>query len=153
SYFSTFEIPLLRGRVFTEQDDRGAPGVVIINQAMARRYWLNGDPLKDRIRIGGGGPALGEPARQIVGVVGDTHDAGVDLDPFPTMYTPIAQMPDAETALNSKVVPLRWIVRSRMNPYALRTPIEAALGEASGDLPIAQVRTMAEVESRKTARQ
>ncbi len=154
SYFSTFEIPLLRGRAFTEQDDGAAPGVVVINQAMARHYWPNGDPLKDRIQIGvGAGPAFAEPPRQVVGVVGDTRDDGVDRDPFPRMYIPIAQMPDAETALNSRAAPLWWIVRSRVNPYTLRVGIEAALREASGGLPVAHVRTMAEVEVRNTARQ
>jgi predicted permease len=154
SYFSAFEIPLLRGRAFTEQDDGAAPGVVIINQAMARRYWPKNDPLKDRIHIGvGAGPAFAEPPRQIVGVVGDTRDAGVDRNPIPRMYIPIAQMPDAETALNSKGAPLWWIVRSRVNPYTLRAGIETALREASGGLPVAHVRTMAEVEVRNTARQ
>lgn len=153
SYFATFEIPLLSGRAFTEQDDSAAPGVVIINHAMARRYWPKGDPLKDRIQIGAGGPAFGEPPRQIVGVVGDTRDNGISRDPFPTMYTPIAQMPDVETALNSKVAPLWWIVRSRMNPYTLRAPIEAALRDASGGLPVGHVRTLADVEVRNTARQ
>jgi putative ABC transport system permease protein len=154
SYFSTFEIPLLRGRAFTEQDDGAAPGVVIINQAMARQYWPNGDPLRDRIQIGvGAGPAFAEAPRQVVGVAGDTRDDGVDRDPIPRMYIPIAQMPDAETALNSQGAPLWWIVRSRVNPYTLRVPIEAALREASGGLPVAHVRTMAEVEVRNTARQ
>jgi predicted permease len=152
SYFSTFEIPLLRGRAFTEQDKSAAPGVVIINQAMARQYWSKGDPLSDRIQIGAGG-AFAEPPRQIVGIVGDTRDAGVNRDPFPTMYIPIAQIPNAETALNSQVAPLWWIVRSSVNPHTLRAPIEAALRDASGGLPVAHVRTMAEVEVRNTARQ
>jgi putative ABC transport system permease protein len=153
SYFSTFQIPLLRGRAFTEQDDSAAPGVVIINQAMARKYWSKRDPLSDRIQIGAGGPAFAEPSRQIVGVVGDTRDAGVSRDPFPTMYIPIAQLPDAVTALNSQVVPLWWIVRSRVDPYTVRAGVEAALRDASGGLPVAHVRTMAEVEARDTARQ
>jgi putative ABC transport system permease protein len=154
SYFSAFEIPLLRGRAFTEHDDGAAPGVVIINQAMARHYWPKGDPLKDRIQIGvGAGPSFAEPPRQVVGVVGDTRDDGVDRDPFPRMYIPIAQMPDAETALNSQGAPLWWIVRSRVHPYTLRASIEAALRDASGGLPVAHVRTMAEVEVRNTARQ
>jgi putative ABC transport system permease protein len=154
SYFSTFDIPLLGGRTFTERDDGAAPGVVIINQAMARQFWPKGDPLRERIQIGpGAGPAFAEPPRQIVGIVGDTRDGGLDRDPTPMMYIPIAQMPDAETALNSKVAPLYWIVRSHVNPYTLRTPIEAALRDASGGLPIAHVRTMAEVEARNTARQ
>ena len=154
SYFSAFEIPLLRGRAFTEQDDAAAPGVVIINQAFARKYWPKGDPLQDRMQIGvGAGPAFAEPPRAIVGVVGDTRDGGVDRDPVPRMYIPIAQMPDGETALNSRVAPLWWIVRSRGNPYTLRSSIEAALRDASGGLPLAHIRTMAEVEARTTARQ
>ena len=154
SYFSSFEIPLLRGRAFTERDDGAAPGVVIINQAMVRHYWPTGDPLKDRIQIGvGAGPAFAEPPRQIVGIVGDTRDGGVDQDPFPMMYIPIAQMPDGETALNSQVAPLFWIVRTRANPYTVLAPVEAALREASGGLPVAHIRTMDEVEARNTARQ
>jgi putative ABC transport system permease protein len=152
-YFSTFEIPLQRGRSFTEQDGSAAPGVIIINQAMARQYWSDGDPLKDRIQIGAGGPPLETGSRQIIGIVGDTRDAGVSRDPFPTMYIPIAQMPDALTALNFQVVPLWWIVRSQVNPYSVRGPIESALREATGGLPVAEVRTMDEVEARGTARQ
>jgi putative ABC transport system permease protein len=104
SYFSTFEIPLLRGRAFTEQDDGAAPGVVIINQAMARQYWSKGDPLKDRIQIGAGAARRlpSRPARSLASW--GTHAMPVsDRDPIPTMYIPIAQMPDAETALNSQV--------------------------------------------------
>lgn len=74
-------------------------------------------------------------------------------DPFPTMYIPIAQMPDALTDLNFQVVPLWWILRSQVSPYSVRGPIELALGEATGGLPVAEVRTMDEVEARDTARQ
>jgi len=153
SYFSTFQISLLRGRAFTEQDDSAAPAVIIINQAMARQYWPSGDPLKDRIQIGAGGPPLDAGPRDIIGIVSDTRDAGVSRDPFPTMYIPLAQMPDALVALNFQVAPLWWIVRSRVNASTVRAPVEAALRDASGGLPIARVRTMEEVEVRDTARQ
>ena len=69
------------------------------------------------------------------------------------MYIPVAQMPDAVTALNSQVAPLWWIVRSRVNPYTLRAPIEAALRDSSEGLPVAHVRTMDDVEARSIARQ
>jgi hypothetical protein len=73
-YFNALKIPLLRGRGFTQQDDGTAPGVVIINQAMARHYWPKGDPLNDRIQIGpGAGPAFAEGPRQVVGIVADIH--------------------------------------------------------------------------------
>jgi predicted permease len=154
SYFSAFQIPLVRGRAFTEQDDAAAPGVVIINEALAKRYWPTGDPLRDRMLIGAGaGPAFAEPARQIIGIVGNTHDGGVDRQPTPMMYIPLAQIPDGETALNSRVAPLWWVVRTRVNPYSLLNPIEAALREASGGLPVAHIRTMDEVEARNLARQ
>jgi putative ABC transport system permease protein len=153
-YFSTFKIPLLRGRHFTEQDDGSAPGVVIINQAMARQYWPKGDPLKDRMQIGpGAGPAFAEPPRQIIGIVGDTHDMGLNRDPFPVMYIPLAQMPDLETALNSRVAPLWWVIRSQVDPHTLVTPITVALRDVSGGLPVAHIRTVDEVEVRSISRQ
>jgi predicted permease len=153
-YFNAFKIPLLRGRSFTEQDDAAAPGVVMINEAMARHYWPKGDPLNDRIQIGpGAGPAFAEGPRQVVGIVGDAHDGGPSRDPFPIMYIPIAQMPDLETALNSRVAPLWWIIRSQVDPRTLVTPITTALRDASSGLPVAHIRTMDEIEARNTARQ
>jgi predicted permease len=154
SYFNTLQIPLLRGRRFTRQDDASAVGVVIINQAMARQYWPKGDPLGDRIVIGAGaGPAFAEGPRQVIGIVGDTHDRGPNRDPDPQMYIPLAQMPDLETALNSRVAPLWWFVRSQADPRTLVTPISEALREASGGLPVAHIRTMSEIEARNIARQ
>jgi predicted permease len=153
-YVSTLKIPLLRGRNFTRQDDASSRGVAIINEAMARQYWPNGDPLKDRILIGAGaGPAFAEGPREIVGIIGDTHDRGPDSDPAPMMYIPLVQMPDLETALNSKVAPLYWFVRSEVDPRTLVSPISAALRQASGGLPVAHIRTMEELESANIARQ
>jgi putative ABC transport system permease protein len=154
NYFDTFKIPLLRGRNFTQQDDGSAPGVIIINEAMARSYWPKGDPLKDRLQTGvGAGPIFAEPPRQIIGIVGDTHDAGLNRDPFPTMYFPLAQMPDAETALNSRVAPLWWVVRTKVDPHTRVTPLTVAIRDASGGLPVAHIRTMDEIEVRTTSRQ
>jgi len=155
SYFSTFRIPLGRGRSFTERDNASAPLVVIINEAFAKRYWPNGaDPLKDRIQIApGAGPAFAEGPRQVIGIVGNTHDQGLNRDPEPMMFIPLAQMPDLETALNSRVAPLYWVVRSTHEPHALVTSITTALRDASGGLPIAHIRTVDELESRNTASQ
>ncbi len=152
-YFDTFKIPLLRGRNFTEQDNGSAPGVVIINEAMAKQYWPKGDPLKDRLLIAPGAPNFEEPARQIVGVVADTHDRALNRDPDPTMFVPIAQMPDKMTALNSRIAPLWWIVRTNVEPHSLVKPISAALRDASGGLPVAHVRSMDEMVALNTSRQ
>jgi predicted permease len=153
-YFNTLKIPLLRGRSFTKQDDAAVSGVAIINKAMARQYWANGDPLKDRILIGAGaGPAFAEGTRQVVGIVGDTHDRGPNRDPTPMMYIPLSQMPDLETALNSRVAPLWWFVRSQVDPRTLVSSISASLRETSGGLPVAHIRTMDEIEAQNIARQ
>jgi predicted permease len=153
-YFDSFKIPLLRGRTFTENDDASAPGVIIINEAMAKQYWPKGDPLRDHLQKAPGdkGP-FAEPSRQIIGIVGNTRDGGLNRNPFPTMYIPLAQMPDGETALNSRVAPLWWTVRTNSDPHLLVAPITAALREATGGLPVAHIRTMDEVESLTISRQ
>jgi putative ABC transport system permease protein len=154
NYFNTFKVPLLRGRMFTEQDNGAGPGVVIINEALAKQYWPKGDPLKDRLLIApGAGPAFAEPARQIIGIVGDTRAAALDRKPDPMMYTPIAQMPDGMTALNSRIAPMFWIVRSKVEPHSLANPMAAALLVASGGLPVAHIRTMEEIVVLNTSRQ
>ena len=154
SYFDAFKVPILRGRGFAEQDNGSAPGVLIINEAMARKFWPNADPLKDRLLIGPNmGPVFVEPPRQIIGVAGDMRDQGLDQNPQPTMYIPIAQMPDQVTALNSRIAPLWWIVRTRVEPHTLVKPISAALRDASGGLAVAHIRTMDEMVILTTSRQ
>jgi putative ABC transport system permease protein len=154
SYFDAFKIPLLRGRTFTEQDSGSAPGAVIINETMAKKYWPNGDPLKDRLLTGVGmGPIFAEPPRQIVGIVGDTHNRALDEDPYPVMYIPTAQVPDAETALNSRVAPLWWIVRTSVEPHSVVALVSTALRDSSGGLPVAHIRSMEEIVALNTSRQ
>ena len=153
-YFNTLKIPLLRGRTFTRQDNASAPNVVVINEALAHHFWPEGDALKGRMLIGAGaGPAFAEGPRQVIGIVGNTHDNGPNQDPTPMMYIPLAQMPDGETALNSRVAPLYWFVRSEPDPRTLTTAISTALREASGGLPVAHIRTMEELEATNIAQQ
>jgi predicted permease len=154
-YFDAFKIPVLRGRAFRDSDEAGAPPVVIINQAMARKFWTNGDPLNDRLVIGKNvGPEFeGDPPRQIVGVVGDVHGGGLDRDPGPTMYIPEAQVLDGENALGLRITPLAWVIRTSVNPNSLSTPIQNELRQASGGFPVGSIRLMDEVVARSTARQ
>jgi predicted permease len=154
NYFNTLKIPLLRGRIFTEQDNGAAPGVVVINEAMAKQYWPKGDPLQDRLEIGPGmGPNFTEQPRQIIGIVGNTRTEALNREPDSMMYTPISQMPDGMTALNSRVAPLFWVVRSHVEPHSLSAPMAEALRVVSGGLPVAHIRTMDEIVVRNTARQ
>jgi putative ABC transport system permease protein len=151
-YFDVFKIPILRGRAFSDQDGIGAPPVAVINQAMAKQFWTQGDPLADRIIIGKGvGPEFDDPPRQIVGVVSDIRDTGLNNNPGPTMYIPQAQLPDGINALNARLSPLAWVVRTRVEPHTLIPAIQKELGDVSDGLALAPIRTMDEVVSRSTA--
>ena len=153
-YFSAFKIPILRGRDFTQQDTTGAAGVVLINQAMAKQYWPKENPVGQQIIIGKGvGPEFEEPARQIIGVVGDIHDGGLNRDPRPLMIIPQAQVPDGVTALNARIGPVVWLVRTHTDPHQYIPAITEQLRQASGGFPVARVRTMDEVVILSTARQ
>ena len=153
-YFEVFRIPVKRGRLFNERDDAGGPPAVIINEAMARQYWPKSDPLADRLAIGRGvmREFAAEQERQIIGVVGDTRDGGLNANPQPQMFIPQAQVPDLANALNVRLTPMAWVVRTRAEPLALSNTIQDALKQATG-LPVATVRSMGEVVSLSTSRQ
>ena len=121
---------------------------------MAKRFWPKADPLADKIWIGKGimSELAAETPRQIIGIVGDVRGGGLDNDPGPTMYVPNAQVPDALNALNVRITPLKWVVRTRVNPFTLSSAIQEQLRQASG-LPVSDVRTMDEVITRSTSRQ
>lgn len=152
-FFDAFRIPVLRGRAFNEKDDKAGPGVVIINEAMARQFWPNGDPLNDQLIIGRAiRPEYAQdPPRQIVGIVGDIRDAGLRSKPRPAMYVPIAQLPDSINALNLRLLPVAWIVRGNVDPRSLGPAIKEGLRRATG-LPVTRVRSMDEVASQSIAR-
>jgi putative ABC transport system permease protein len=152
-YFDVFKIPLLRGRMFTDHDDGGAQPVVLINEGMAKKYWQDANPVGQRITIGKGvGPEFEEPAREIVGIVGDVRNGGLDSDPEPIMYIPVAQMPNGVTALNNRIIPITLIVRTRVEPFSLSTEIQEQLRTASGGLPVSHIRSMDQVRSESTQR-
>src|SRR5829696_7710054 len=88
-YFKTIRIPLLKGRYFTEQDQRGDVGAAIINETFAKRYLVNEDPLGKRIRDLGVNQNAGDPKQyEIVGVVGDVHHNSLVKSATPELYLP-----------------------------------------------------------------
>jgi putative ABC transport system permease protein len=152
-YFDVFKIPIVQGRAFNLRDDAASAPVVIINQALAKQFWAKSDPLVDQIVIGKGvGPEFEEPPRQIVGVAGNIRDGGLNRDPRPAVYIPVAQVKDGITALNARIGPIAWIVRTQPDPYSLSAPIQEEIRKATGGLPVARVRSMDDVVSRSTAR-
>ncbi|HMF95187.1 MAG TPA: ABC transporter permease [Vicinamibacterales bacterium] len=152
-YFDVLNVPVLRGRDFTNADTAGAPGVVVINEEMARRYWRSSDPIGDRLIVGKGmRPEYDdEPVRQIVGIVGNVRDTGLTRSARPAVYVPIAQEPDGVTRLNVRLLPLVWMARTADNRAVARTAIERAVTGISGLAP-ARTRSMEEIMSESTAR-
>lgn len=152
-YFEVFRIPVLSGRSFQDQDNSAGERVVVITEAMAKEYWPKGDALGALITIGKGiGPDFEEPPRQIVGIVGDVHQGALNRPPDQLMYVPLAQVNDAIIALNNRITPMIWVVRTKLQPFSLSTDMQRELREASGGLPVAHIRGMQQVVGESTAR-
>jgi len=152
-FFDVFRIPIVRGRAFTERDDAAAQPVVVINQALARQYWKKGEnPIGHRLIIGSGmGPDFAQPPREIIGIAGDARDGGLNSDPQPETFIPLAQVGDAYMALNNRFMPLSWVVRTKVAPFSVSAPIQRAFQDAA-DLPAAHIRTMDQIIMTSTAR-
>jgi putative ABC transport system permease protein len=151
-YFDVFRISLVRGRIFTDRDGAGAPGVVLISEGLAKQFWPNSDPIGQRITIGKGvGPEFEEPPREIIGIVGDTREQGLDNKPNPSMYVPVAQLKDGVTKLNNGFIPASWVIRTSVEPFSVSKEIQEELRSASGGLPVAHIRSMEQIRGESTA--
>ncbi len=136
-YFATMGIPMLQGRGVEEGDRIGAPGVVVINRALARQVWPDGDAVGQRILFGGG--ATDSIWRTVVGVVGDVRHRGLDVEARPEVFLPHAQFPAGTgTALRT----LRIVVRSEPDPAQLTAAVRAAVAGVDPDIPLTEVQTM-----------
>jgi predicted permease len=138
-FFSTLGIPLVKGRDFTTGDHAQAPGVVIISEAMARRYWPNEDPIGKRLRE----PDQGATWQSIIGVAGEVKYRGLPQNPNadPDVYYPILQWPRADLYL---------AVRTGIEPDSLVTAVRDVLHKLDSNLPAYSVTTMAEQVANQT---
>jgi predicted permease len=134
-YFEALGIALVRGRVLGAADGAGAPGVVVINQALARRYWPHGDdPVGKRLKLHVGND---RGWSTVVGVVADVHGFGLDQPAHPELFVPYAQMPDSAG--------MALVVRSDGDAAALAPAARAALAELDATQPIFDVKPMSEL--------
>jgi putative ABC transport system permease protein len=133
-YFETMGIPVIRGRSFTRQDDEDHPLVVMINGAMARKFWGGEDPVGKRLKFGD------ETWRVIVGIAGDVHHQGLASAPQPEMYVPWGQVPNVE-------VRPTIVVRSFVDPASLTSALRHAAAAVDPEVPMDQVATMDQLVS------
>jgi predicted permease len=143
-YFDVFRIPLKRGRAFSDRDSSGTTPVVIISEAMARRYWPGDDTLGSPLKASLVFSDVPLQTWRIVGIVGDVHSYGVSQNPPAIAYLPVAQAPED---LSAYIVrnPIAWSVRTRQERHALRLAIQRELGQASGGLAVSNVQSMDEI--------
>ncbi|HEX8184568.1 MAG TPA: ABC transporter permease [Blastocatellia bacterium] len=136
-FFKTMGIPLLSGRFFTDADNANSPDVVIISEAMAKRYFGNDSPIGKRFKQGGL-DRKDNPWMEIIGVVGDVKYSGLDGKPEPAYYLAHLQAP-----LRS----MYMVVRTNSNPMSLAPAIRNEVWSIDKDQPVARVRTMEQLLS------
>jgi putative ABC transport system permease protein len=141
-YLRTMSIPLLGGREFTPQDDRGAPPVVIINQSMARQFWPDEDPIGKRIRFG----EPDAPWYSIVGIVGDIKHMGLEAQEGAAFYQPYAQ---------KQFNFLRWltlVMRTDAEPTSMIAAARSQVQAVDKDQPVYEIATLEQLLSKSIAK-
>jgi predicted permease len=152
-YFEALGIPLLRGRTFDRRDTASSTRAVIINEALAKKYWPNEDPLGRQMLLGHGlGPEFEEPAREIVGVVGSVTEAGLGNGKVPVMYIPQAQVTDGLTKLGASLLPLSWAIRTKSDSVSVSGPARHEFESLDAQLAPSKILTMNQVIAESTAR-
>jgi putative ABC transport system permease protein len=142
-YFPTMGVRLTRGRLFDQRDAKGAPDVVIINQAMANTFWPGQDPIGHRIRTGGST----SPWVTVIGIVDDVKNSGIDQRAGTELYLPFNQT--SGSGENSMYIGLR---AQGVDPRSLTSAVRREVGSLDSSLPIAEIRTMDDVISRAQSR-
>jgi putative ABC transport system permease protein len=138
-YFETMHVRLLAGRVFVPSDDRRTRLVAIVNHSFATHHW----PLESAVgkRLREGGPQGQQPYREIVGVVADVKQGGMDAPARPEVFLPVTQFPFAPW---TELQRMTFIVRTDGDPLSVVAAARRELSAIDKDLPVTGVRTMAQ---------
>jgi putative ABC transport system permease protein len=131
-YFRTMGIPLLQGRGFTDRDESNAPGVVVINETMARRIFPEGDALGKHLTITYGKPTQ----REIVGIVGDVKHLRLNEAAKPEMYVPYSQNPWSF---------MTFLIRAAVPPTDLVSTVRQRIWSINKNQPIDKILTMNQI--------
>ena len=141
-YFHLLGIPLLRGRVFTDQDVANTPQIAVINQAAARVWWPNQDPLGKRVRLRLDSREVSSSAQPpwttIVGVIADARTESLADAAIPQIYRSVYQHPAKDLAI---------ILRGAIDPSAIFVQARAQIQSVDPELPVFQAETLNEVLS------
>jgi putative ABC transport system permease protein len=141
-YFKTLGVSLLKGRDFDARDTEKAPGVVIVNQAFARKYFPNEEAVGKRIRPGISTTDDDTRMSEIVGVVGDIRNRNLTAELRPAFFVPASQIPFNQMTM---------VLRTTGDPHALITAVQNEVHSMDKELPVFSVKTMDEYISATVA--
>jgi len=130
-WFQTMRVPLLAGRDFTAADNAQTPKVVIVNEAFARRFWPDQNPLGKHIVVG----RWPTPA-EVIGVAADIKNQGIDQDTQAQLYLPFAQLPWGNMNL---------LVRTAVAPQTMISAVRAQVAAVDPDKPVTKIQTVEEI--------
>jgi putative ABC transport system permease protein len=128
-YFKTMGIRFMRGRDFEERDREGSTGVVIVNEILARTFWKGQDPIGKRLAGRADKPAW----KQVIGVVRDVRQWGLEQKPISEMYMPLAQESQGYVSL---------VARSDGDPLSLASSVKERIRAVDAEQPVFDVDTM-----------
>jgi predicted permease len=139
-YFETIGIPLKRGRLFTEDDRAASPRVVVITESAVRQYFPGEDPMGKTITVGWGrGKDTPRAGGEVVGIVGDVKEAGLDEVEPPQLYMPYRQWP---------IQGISVILQTVVPPGSVADTARRAVYATDPNMPVANVRTLEEIVAR-----
>jgi len=149
-YFRVMRIAVRQGRAFTDADNATAPPVAIVNEAFARRFFDGQNPFAQQFSVGRG---LNDPARQVIGVVSDVKQQGLDRPAPPMVFVPIPQMPDRLMAMVRTFTSAHFAVRTTVEPLSLSAAVKREVATLDATLPLSQFHSMEEVAALSVATQ
>ena len=149
-YFRVMRIDVRQGRAFSEADGAGAPPVAVVNEAFVRRHYDGRDPFSQQFSVGRG---TDDPRRQVVGVVADVKQHGLDSPAPPMVFVPVAQAPDRLMAVIRTFNPVNFAVRTAGEPLALAPAVRRELAAVDPKLAPWRISSMEEVAARSIASQ
>jgi predicted permease len=148
-YFRVMKMRMKQGREFGESDNANAERVVIVNEAYARRFFANTDPLGRYLivqrRVQGSKPL------RVVAVVNDAKQFGLNSSAPLTVYVPIDQIPDKLLLLARQFVTMKFVIRTTGDPLRLSAAVKSEMLRLEPSLPVTGIRSMEQIVARSIA--
>jgi predicted permease len=137
-YFPTMQIPIMRGRAFSDFDSPSSEPIAIVSESLANKYWPGQDPIGKRLKISGDASDQAQPWRAVVGVAGNVRSRGQYAAFIPEIYVPYTQFPWV-------LYPRDIVVRTSVEPLSIVPEIRLQVVALDKDVPVSDIATMKEI--------